>query len=840
MDKFLIIDGNSLVNRAFYALPLLNNAKGEYSNAVYGFINILTKAIQEQKPKYIAVAFDFGKKTFRNNLYKEYKATRKGMPNELAMQMPILKQVLSTMNIKYFEKENIEADDIIGTMAKVKGVQKLLLSGDRDLFQLIDDETFVWFPKKGITDIQTVNKNVLYDLMGLTPNQVVDYKAIRGDASDNIPGITGIGEKGAMDLIQKYGSLQEVYNNIENITGKLKEKLVNGKEMADISYQLATINRDVEIPFKLEDCSYNFPYNKKTFDTFKQYEFNSLIRRKDIFEKDVSDLSDSESKTYLTVKINSEEEMKKIIGFIKEERRIAFNLSLNKLEISCSPNAIYVFEEEISLFSAEFSTERALSDLREIFEDVTISKVCLDLKKQKHFLQNFNIEIKGNIFDISLSKYLIGEDLKTSIECPLYFYTQKDLELKMKDLGVDELYHNIELPLVDVLFSMENSGMLIDTEELNLLEGNLKEELNKISEKVQELAGERFNLNSPKQLSNILFNKLGLKAYNNKKLSTNVEILTEIENQHEIVSHLLRYRKIQKLLSTYVEEFNEIAKRNYGYIKTVFNQTQTATGRLSSSEPNLQNLPIKDEEGKKFRKVFISRFKDGKIISADYNQIELRLMAHYSQDEDLIRAYKNNEDIHARTASSIFGVPLKEVTPSQRRLAKTVNFGIIYGISDYGLSQNLGTSVPKAKAYITKYLEVFPRVKEYIGESIELAKERGFASTLFGRIRFIPELKSENFSIRKFGERVAINMPLQGTASDIIKIAMINVYNKLKENNLESKLVLQIHDELILDCPSHEVEKASKILQENMESVIKLSIPLPVEVSSGKNLYECK
>jgi DNA polymerase-1 len=565
-----------------------------------------------------------------------------------------------------------------------------------------------------------------------------------------------------------------------------------------------------------------------------------LIRRKEIFAENVAELSKEESQTFLSVKINSNEELEKIIGFIKEEKRLAFDLS-NKLTIACSPNAIYTFEEEISMFSSEFSIEKAIAKLKGVFEDPTIKKVCLDLKKHKHILKKFNTEIKGEAFDISIARYLLSEDKKPEKEdCPNFFYIQKELIQKMLSLSVYDLYQNIELPLVNVLFSMENDGLVVDINELEKLNKSLRIELNEISEKVQSLAGERFNLNSPKQLSNILFNKLGLTALNNKKMSTNVDILNELEGQHEIIAYLLRYRKIQKLLTTYTEEFESIATKNDGYVHTIFNQTQTATGRLSSSDPNLQNLPIRDEEGRQLRKVFISRFKNGSIISADYNQIELRLMAHYSQDENLIRAYENNEDIHTRTASSIFGVPIESVTSSQRRLAKTVNFGIIYGISDYGLSQSLGTSVAKAKAYIIKYFEVFPQVKSYLEDSIKLAKERGFASTLFGRVRFIPELKSENFAIRKFGERVASNMPLQGSASDIIKIAMINVHNRLKENNMQSKLVLQIHDELIIDCPENELEKASKILKEEMEGVVKLSIPLPVEVSFGKNLFECK
>jgi DNA polymerase-1 len=839
MDKFLIIDGNSLINRAFYALPLLSNSRGEYSNAVYGFINILTRAIQEQNPKYIAVAFDHDKKTFRNNLFDRYKATRKPMPTELASQLPILKKLLAAINIKCFEVNTVEADDIIGTLSKVKGVQKLLLSGDRDLFQLVDDETYVWFTKKGISEVELVDKNTLKKLMGLTPEQIIDYKALRGDSSDNIPGVAGIGEKGALDLINKYNSLDGVYENIDNISGKLKEKLENGRDMAYISRQLATIKTDVNFDFKLEECQYTYPYNKETFDFFKQYEFNSLIRRKDIFQEGVS--RSDEAKNFETVRLNSQEKLDKVISFIKEEKRLAFDFS-SQLKIACSPNAVYVFDDDISMFSSEFSIERAISSLREIFENKSIKKICIDLKRHKHVLSKFNVEIMGEVFDISLAKYLLGENVKslTDEEVPYFFYLEKDLTEKMKKLDVYSLYHNIELPLVEVLYVMENVGLLVDYIELEKLSNNLRFELDKITEIVQEIAGESFNINSPKQLSHILFDKLGLKASNNAKQSTNVEVLVEIENQHEIIPHILRYRKIQKLLTTYVESFNQIAKQNNGYIRTIFNQMQTATGRLSSSEPNLQNLPIRDDEGKQLRKTFISRFKNGKIVSADYNQIELRLMAHYSQDETLLRAYSRNEDIHARTASSIFGIPLNYITPEQRRLAKTVNFGIIYGISEYGLSLNLSTSVSKARDYMTKYFQKFPRVKEYIGESIDLAKGRGFASTLFGRIRFIPELKSENYAIRKFGERVAINMPLQGSASDIIKIAMINVYNRLKREKLNAHLILQIHDELILDCPNEELDRVIKLLTEEMEGVVKLSVPLPVEVSYGNSLYECK
>lgn len=839
MEKFLIIDGNSIANRAFYALPLLSNSRGEYSNAVYGFVNSLTKAIVDLKPKYIAVAFDIGKKTFRNALYADYKAKRKPMPSELASQMPILKSLLDTMKIKYFEKKDIEADDIIGTLSKTEGVEKVLLSGDRDLFQLLDDQTIIWFPKRGVSEIDVVTSQNLKDKMGLLPNQIVDYKALRGDSSDNIPGVVGIGEKGATELLLKFGNLDNIYQNLDQINEKLRTKLLNGRDLAYLSRQLASINRDVPLSFKLEDLTYQFPYSKETYEFFKNYEFKSLIRRTDIFDENASSLAEEEALPFETIKVSSKEMLDKIVGYIKAEGKFAFDFS-DKLKIACTPNILYTFESEISMFESGLSIEAALGGLKEVFENSSIKKVCFGLKEKKHILDKFNVQIFGEVFDIVIARYLLGQSTKDAADEPTYyFFMEKSLRQKMEELGLDLLYQKIELPLVDVLFSMENDGLLIDQEELLRLKSSLEVELDEIVKKVIELAGENFNINSPKQLSAILFGKLGLKARRNTKLSTNVEVLQQIEDQHEIVPQILRYRKIQKLLSTYVEAFCQFSKQNDGYIKTIFNQTLTSTGRLSSSEPNLQNLPIRDEEGRKLRKLFISRFPGGQMVSADYNQIELRLMAHYSQDSTMIEAYRRNEDIHARTASEIFGVPLSEVTPNERRLAKTVNFGIIYGISEYGLSVNLGTSVIRATEYMNKYFSRFPRVKEYMNESIAIARQNGYAKTLFGRIRYIPELSSSNGGIRKFGERVAINMPLQGTASDIIKLAMINVYKEIKNKNLKAKLVLQIHDELVVDCPKDEVSEASKILSKEMEGVVSLSVPIPVEVSSGSSLYEC-
>lgn len=841
MDKFLIIDGNSIVNRAFYALPLLSNQFGEYSNAVYGFSNILTKAIMEYKPKYIAVAFDYGKKTFRNEIFKEYKAKRKGMPEELALQMPILKDLLNSIGIKYFEQSGIEADDIIGTLAKEENLEKIVLSGDRDLFQLIDDHTTVYFTKKGVSEIEFVNREKLFELMNLKPHQVVEYKALRGDPSDNIPGVNGIGEKTAISLISEFDNLDNIYANIDRIDKKsVKEKLTTDKEIAFISKRLATINRDVELEYSLSDLTYEFPYNSTTFDFFKRYDFKTLLRRKEIFSEDIN--SDIEYEVnFENVKVETVEKLNEIIKYIKEEGRIAFDFTKG-LKISCSANFEYTFSEEISMFSSALSLEDALKILAPIFEAKNIEKICYDLKFHKHIFDNYNISISGNCFDLALARYVLAKNAKINdLSSPTSYFTEtKSLKEEMQKLSVDDLFYQIEMPLVDVLFNMEKDGVLIDQQELANVRENLSNELEEITNKIYELAGSEFKINSPKVLAEILFDRLGLILPKNMKKSTSVEVLTQIESQHEIVSYILRYRKLQKLLATYVEPFAEIAKYNSGYIHTTFSQTQTSTGRLASSDPNLQNLPIRDEEGKRLRSLFVSRFKDGNLVSADYNQIELRLMAHYSQDENLLKAYEHGDDIHSSTASFIFDKPINDISSSERRVAKMVNFGIIYGISEYGLSQNLQIPVFKAKNYIERYFYTFPGVKKYMETSVEEAKKSGYAKTLFGRVRFIPELNSGNKTTIKFGERVAMNMPLQGTASDIIKLAMTRVYNRFKESNLESKLILQIHDELIVDCPKNEVLTVEKILQEEMTKVINLSVKLPVAISHGKTLMECK
>lgn len=836
MEKLLIIDGNSLVNRAFYALPLLTNQNGEYSNAVYGFANILIKFITEHKPTHIAVAFDHAKKTFRNDIYAEYKGTRKGMPEELRSQMPILKDMLSTMNIKIYEQNGIEADDIIGTIAKSTDVETIILSGDRDVLQLIDSSTCVWITKKGITEVLEVNQDNMQEEFGYLPYQVVEMKSIMGDSSDNIPGVVGIGEVGAKNLISKYGTLDGIYDHIDDISGKLKEKLINGKEMAYLSHTLATIKTDCNIDFHLEDCDYDFPFNENVLRLFEKYEFKSLIKRQEIFNLDIFTAEKISKKN--VIKVSNIHQLKNIINTEKIDF-FAFDF-INKIEFCFNTNSLYQISTEISLFDMQsFEIKDIIEVLLPIIKNKNISKITQDLKSHMHYLSSLS-EIKGEIFDINLAKYLLFSGQKIAKENDVFnFYFEKQkLYSDLEKFGLINLYQNIELPLVFVLYQMENQGFKINQQALNEISLQYNSEKQFLLTKINEMAGEEFNVNSPKQLAYILFDKLGIDDKNNKKHSTNIEVLNEIIDKHEIIPYIIRYRKIQKLNSTYVEVYKNLVEKSGDIIYTIFNQTLTATGRLSSSEPNLQNIPIRDEEGKALRKLFISRYENGQIVSADYNQIELRLLANLSNDKNMIEGYKHNADIHRATASQIFGVKPEEVTTFQRSAAKAVNFGIVYGISSYGLSNQLGISPQQAKEFIDKYLQTYNQVMVYMNKNIEDAKNNGFSKTMFGRIRRINELSSSNKMIRMFGERVAMNAPLQGSASDIIKIAMIKVQNEINKQNLKSKLILQIHDELIVDAHPDEVETIKNILKTCMESVVSLEVPLVVSVESGKTWFD--
>lgn len=829
-DKFLIVDGNSLAYRAYYAMPFLTSPEGTNTGAVFGFFNMLLKAIEDNTPNYIAVAFDFSKHTFRTEIFKDYKGTRQETPPELREQFPIIKELLKKLKIAVFEMENIEADDIIGTLAKSsKTTKNLILSGDRDLLQLIDTNTEVLLTKHGTTSTKSMTLESLKEEMHITPSQVVDLKALMGDNSDNIPGVKGVGPKTAQDLIEAYGTLENVYKHIDELKGSLKEKLIKDKEMAFLSYTLAKIKTDVELDFKLENLKLHYPFDVSIKEDFKRFGFGMFLKRNIYAEvKEVEEKSQSKN-----IEIDSLE----ILENLELSNTFAFNFNGN-IEFSTNSDTIYTLKKNFDLFSKSIETNDVILKLKNVLEDDSILKLTSDLKQELHLLKNLGIEVK-NVFDLKLGAYLIGGSKNITTSTNTYFELYEDIKTKLKNLDLEKLYYNIELPLLYVLYDMESAGFKINSKELLELSDKYTKELSELENSIQELAGEQFNVKSPKQLASILFDKLGLKAkFFHKKNSTNIDVLNELISEHPIVPLIIRYRKIQKLHSTYIEPYIELVKNSGDIIHTVFNQTLTATGRLSSSEPNLQNIPVRDDEGKLLRKLFISRFDGGNIISADYNQIELRLLAHYSGDEKLVNAYKENKDIHTLTASQVFGVPESEVTPIQRRSAKAVNFGIIYGISDFGLSQNANLSRKEAKLYIEKYFATYPSVKEYMDSNVKFARENGYIKTIMGRIRRIPEINSNVYQTRQFGERVAMNMPLQGSASDIIKMAMIKVEEALK--NLKSKLILQIHDELIVDTYPGEENMVKQILKDCMENVVTLKVPLPVDINVGKTWFDCK
>ena len=848
MDKFVIIDGNNLMFRAFYALPQMANFDGEISNAVFGFTNMLVKIIKEIEPKYIAVTFDIAKKNFRHEKFAEYKGTRKPTPVELVSQFPIVKELLKNMNITVVEKEGLEADDLMGCLSKAYNTHNIIVSADRDSFQLISDNTEILFPKKGISETITLNKENLKEFYGVESTQVIDLKSLMGDSSDNIPGVSGVGEKKALQLINEYGSLDAVYSNIDKITGKLKENLLNDKERAYLSQYLATIVTNEKLDYKLEDFVYDYPFGQSVYEMFKRYQFNSLLKKEELFNKEV----EIKSVAVKSNIVDSEEKLVDLVNKLTDAEE--FSLYIDNDNFNIYINEEYQINFSKDLFSIGVSFDRAIELLKPIFENEKIGKSVFDYKTLKHMLYKYGINLVGVRFDCLIARYLINSLAKANVdistvlyECGIdtkvYGYAVNQIKTKyyakLKEFALESLYYDIELPLVEVLFDMEINGFKVDRNELNRLEEKYRIEINSIEKEIYEIIGKKFNIGSPKQLAEVLFDELGINLSSNKKRSTSIEILQEIENRHPVVSLIIKWRTYSKLYSTYIVSLENILDTN-DKIHTMFNQTLTATGRLSSSEPNLQNIPVRTEEGREIRKMFVSSFKDGLICSADYSQIELRLLADFSGDETMINSFNNGQDIHAKTASEIFNIPLEMVDSSRRRDAKAINFGIVYGISDFGLSQNIGITRKEASNYIKMYFERYPKIDNYLKGNVNFANNNGFVKTLFGRIRHIPEINSNNHNLRTFGERVAMNMPLQGSASDIIKLAMIRIFNALKENNLKSKILVQVHDELVLDIYPGELEAVKKILVDGMEQVVDLKVKLTVNVESGKTWYEAK
>lgn len=840
-EELVLIDGNSLINRAFYALPMLTDKDGVPINAVYGFANILVRLIENYRPKYMVVAFDVKAKTFRHNMYEGYKATRKGMPDELAVQLPLLKKMLGAIGIKCVEKEGIEADDIIGTLSKKHALPTYILTGDRDSFQLIDDSTTVLFTRKGISETDEMTPASLKADFGLSPSQIVDFKALAGDASDNIPGVQGIGEKRAKELLSTYGSVAEVYAHLGEIKGKLHDNLENGRQSCDLSYALATIKTDCDIDVPLSELTYVFPFSEEAHEFFEHADFKSVLRRTELFGGSVET-----ARNYEEVKRMELAGAGELAVVCDKNDSFAVTFG-DVLSVSADGKLQYDLPLRVDLLGGGADEPEAIRAIAPRLADEKVVKYVYDAKAVKGRLAAFRAELNG-YEDVALMDYLsqagfkytsargFAETLGMNADCAAgaLIVGGKELLGTLKAQGMEKLYREIELPLVEVLYDMQKTGFLLD---LKLL-GELKEKYAALeresTEKIYALAGKRFNVNSPKQLAAVLFDDLGIKYPKKGSYSTSAEILTRVQSEHPIVSEVLRYRFISKIKSTYLDGLSKVAGSD-GVVHTEFNQMQTSTGRLSSSEPNLQNIPVREEEGKILRALFIAR-EGHTLISADYSQIELRVMAHLSADENLIEAYREGRDIHTAVARELFGT--EEPDARERRVAKTVNFGIIYGMSAFGLGERLGIAPSKAKSYIDRYFARYPGVKRYLENVVAEAKEKGYAESLFGRRRVIAELKSGDFRQRSFGERAAMNMPLQSTAADIIKVAMLKVYKALA--GMKSKLVLQVHDELIIDSPEDEAESVAAMLKHEMENAVKLRVPLVAEVRTGRSWMDCK
>ncbi|MFU7514937.1 DNA polymerase I [Clostridium sp. HCS.1] len=869
MERLLILDSNSLLNRAFYAIPELTNSEGIHTNAVYGFVNMLFKMRDELKPDYIVAAFDKKGPTFRHKEYQEYKAGRKKMPPELAEQFPIVKEILNLLSITIYELEGFEADDIIGSLSKYaekNNIEVFIVTGDKDALQLASDNINVIITKKGVSETAIYNYNSFIEEFGVTPTQFIDVKGLMGDKSDNIPGVPGIGEKTAYKLIQTYGSIEEVLNNIDNISGKkVKDNLETYKEQAIFSKKLATIMTEVPIDFDLDDIKNQESFNK---DGLKKMFFK--LQMKTLLDKFFNGEDDDSEDEEINIKyIDNSKSLLALSNELKQTIYISFEannsekyseISLNNLYISCNKENYFIKFSEISN-EDENSANLALKN---IMENSKLKKVIHEGKPLITILNKLGISIASFDFDTAIAAYLInsarssydllslvneylGEDIKGNkdeIKCRINSKLEdiyNILKEKIKEENMEELYYNVEHPLIFVLSSMESLGFKVNGEMLDTLAIKFKEEIGRTEKEIFELAEEKFNINSPKQLGKILFEKLDLPVIKKTKTgySTNAEVLEKLQDKHEIIPKITYYRQITKLNSTYVEGLKNVIDVD-GKIHSTFNQTVTTTGRLSSTEPNLQNIPIKYEMGREIRKVFIPDEAEDILLSCDYSQIELRVLAEMAKDEKMIDAFKHHSDIHRKTASEVFKVPIEEVTPLMRSRAKAVNFGIVYGISDFSLSQDLHITKKEASEYMEIYFDRYPKIKGYLDGLIEEAKENGFVITILNRRRFIPEIKSSNRIVKALGERLAMNAPIQGSAADIIKLAMVNVYNKLNELQLKSKIILQVHDELILNVKKDELEQVKALVKEEMENVLKMDVPLEVDINIGNTWYEAK
>lgn len=876
MNKLLLIDGNSIMNRAFYGIPDMTTNDGRHTNAIYGFLNIILKVIEEEQATHICVAFDLKKKTFRHEMYEAYKGTRKGMPEELHEQMPRIKKILQAMHIRIVEQEGFEADDLIGTLSKKgerEGFAVTILSGDRDLLQLATDTVLVRIPKTkhGKTEVEDYYAKNVVETYGVTPLIFIDMKGLMGDTSDNIPGVPGIGEKTAAKLLAEYGDLDGVYAAVDSMkASRMKQNLIENKDLAYLSKTLATIKLDCQIPFEFSEATYHDPFNVEAYTLFEDLELKSFYKRFSVEKK--------EELTFETVLIDEIDGYNALLAKLQKAKEVSFawiTQDGEALGVAVCMDLEHVYLIRFMMFI----TEAMVADnLLALSRDYQVQLACMHVKKLLSFL-DFHEE--DAVFDAGLAAYLLQPNqseyeydtlAKVYLDVTLpsekevlgkeklgYFSFEDEkvqkwmayqaivpykiksvLREKLKETGMELLYDEMELPCLYALYEMEKNGIRVDGEALHQYGKKLRTRIEELTAEIHAMAGEEFNINSPKKLGEILFEKLGLK--NGKKTktgySTSAEVLEKLKNAHPIIPKILEYRQLTKLNSTYAEGLAGYIQAD-GRIHGKFHQTVTVTGRISSADPNLQNIPTRMPLGREIRKVFIP--EEGSVfVDADYSQIELRVLAHMSGDAALIAAYQADEDIHAITASQVFDVPLDQVDSTLRRKAKAVNFGIVYGISSFGLGQDLDISRKEAEGYIEKYFATYGKVKKFLDRTVEDAKKNGYTVTMFGRRRPIPELASSNFMTRSFGERAAMNAPVQGTAADIIKIAMVRVNRRLKEEHLQSKLVLQIHDELIIETKKEELEIVRKILVEEMMHAADLAVPLLVDANVGDSWYDAK
>ena len=875
-EKLVLIDGHSILNRAFYGVPDLSNSEGLHTNAIYGFLNILFKLLEEEKPEYLTVAFDVKAPTFRHEMYPEYKGTRKPMPQELHEQVPVMKQVLHAMGIRTMEQPGLEADDILGTLAKraeKEGMDVSLVSGDRDLLQIASDKIKIRIPKtKGArTEVEDYYAKNVVETYGVTPLIFIDMKGLMGDTSDNIPGVPGIGEKTAAKLLAEYGDLDGVYAAVDSMkASRMKQNLIENKDLAYLSKTLATIKLDCPIPFEFSEATYHDPFNAEAYTLFEDLELKSFYKRFSVEKK--------EELTFETVLIDDIDGYNALLAKLQKAKEVSFawiTQDGEALGVAVCMDLEHVYLIRFMMFI----TEAMVADnLLALSRDYQVQLACMHVKKLLSFL-DFHEE--DAVFDAGLAAYLLQPNqseyeydtlAKVYLDVTLpsekemlgkeklgYFSFEDEkvqkwmayqaivpykiksvLREKLKETGMESLYDEMELPCLYALYEMEKNGIRVDGEALHQYGKKLRTRIEELTAEIHAMAGEEFNINSPKKLGEILFEKLGLK--NGKKTktgySTSAEVLEKLKNAHPIIPKILEYRQLTKLNSTYAEGLAGYIRAD-GRIHGKFHQTVTVTGRISSADPNLQNIPTRMPLGREIRKVFIP--EEGSVfVDADYSQIELRVLAHMSGDAALIAAYQADEDIHAITASQVFDVPLDQVDSTLRRKAKAVNFGIVYGISSFGLGQDLDISRKEAEGYIEKYFATYGKVKKFLDRTVEDAKKNGYTVTMFGRRRPIPELASSNFMTRSFGERAAMNAPVQGTAADIIKIAMVRVNRRLKEEHLQSKLVLQIHDELIIETKKEELEIVQKLLVEEMMHAAELAVPLLVDANVGDSWYDAK